>query len=149
MGALIWSNERAGQKTIMSLSRMSQQLSDLFTYLLVPGLAMLVPASFSRWMIRRVSGWHWYMASAAEATYQGALNIIEIEDERAFKKRWKQVELLDVRDLYLMSCGRTGAVFAEIETDVDIGLVKDRVIIGMHWGPSISILKLLQKITLK
>jgi len=123
---------------------MSQQLADLFTYLLVPGLAVFLPTSVSRWILRRVSCWNWYLADAAESAFQGAKDFVEIEDEVAFKRRWKQVEMLDVRDLYLITCGRSRAVLAEIEIDTAIELVKDRVIIGMHWGPSISILKLLQ-----
>ena len=128
----------------MKAARQSQQLSDLFNYLLVPGLAVIVPASFSRWILRRVSRWQWFMAAAAEAVFQGARNYVEIKDEAAFKARWKQVELLDVRDLYMMLCGRSRAVLAEVACDTAVELVKDRVIIGMHWGPSISILKLLQ-----
>jgi len=128
----------------MSVSRMSQQLADLFTYLLVPGLAIFVPTSFSRWVLRRVSRWHWYLAEAADAAFAGARDLVAIEDEEAFKRRWKQVEMLDVRDLYLILCGRSKAVLAEIEYDCDVEIVRDRVIIGMHWGPSISILKLLQ-----
>jgi len=128
----------------MSAPRVAQQLSDLFTYLLVPGLAIFVPASFSRKVLHRVSCWQWFMASAAEAAFEGARNFVDIENERIFKKRWKQVELLDVRDLYMMLCGRSRAVLAEVERDTAVELVKDRVVIGMHWGPSISILKLLQ-----
>jgi hypothetical protein len=128
----------------MIAARISQQLSDLFTYLLVPGLAVIIPASYSRWILRRVSRWQWFMATAAEAAFAGARDFVAIEDEAAFKKRWKQVELLDVRDLYMMLCGRSKAVLAEVVCDTAVELVKDRVIIGMHWGPSISILKLLQ-----
>jgi len=128
----------------MSTLRISQQLSDLFTYLLIPGTAIIVPASFSRWILRRVSRWRWFMATAADAAFQGARNYVDIEDEVTFKRRWKQVELLDVRDLYMMTCGRTKAVLAEIEHIAAPELAKDRVVIGMHWGPSISILKLLQ-----
>jgi len=128
----------------MSLARASLQLSDLFTYLLVPGLAVIVPAPFSRWVLRRVSRWSWYMESAADAAFQGARNFVDIENETEFKRRWKLLEMLDVRDLYMMSFGRTKAVLAEIEGVDAVDLVKDRVIIGMHWGPAISILKLLQ-----
>ena len=128
----------------MSAARMSQQLVDLFTYLLVPGLAIFVPTSFSRWILRRVSHWQWYLADAADAAFQGAKDFVDIEDEEAFKRRWKQVEMLDVRDLYMILCGRSKAVLAEVACDVEVELVKDRVIIGMHWGPSIAILKLLQ-----
>jgi hypothetical protein len=128
----------------MKASRASQQLSDLFTYLLIPGVAVLVPASASRWMLRRVSRWQWFMAAAADSAFQGAQNYLAIEDEKAFKKRWKQVELLDVRDLYMIMSGRSKAVIAEIERCAAVERVKDHVIIGMHWGPSTSIIKLLQ-----
>jgi hypothetical protein len=129
----------------MNAARLSQQLSDLFTYLLIPAIAVIVPASVSRRILRRVSHWRWFMATAAEAACQGARNFVDIDDEAAFKMRWKQVELLDVRDLYMMLCGRSKAVLAEIEHIDPVELVKDCVIIGMHWGPSISILKLLQE----
>jgi hypothetical protein len=128
----------------MKASRVSQQLSDLFTYLLIPGVAVLVPASASRWMLRRVSRWQWFMAAAADSAFQGAQNYLAIEDEKTFKKRWKQVELLDVRDLYMIMSGRSKAVIAEIERCAAVERVKDHVIIGMHWGPSTSIIKLLQ-----
>lgn len=128
----------------MNAARLSQQLSDLFTYLLIPGIAVIVPASFSRRILLRVSRWQWFMATAADAACQGARNFVDIEDEAAFKMRWKQVELLDVRDLYMILCGRSKAVLAEIEYVDSVELAKDRVIIGMHWGPSLSILKLLQ-----
>lgn len=128
----------------MSKSRVSQQLSDLFTYLLIPGLAIVVPARVSRWMVRKASGWHWFLAASAEAAWQGARKFVDIGDEAGFKKRYKQVELLDVRDLYMILCGRDRAVIAEVQMDVPVELVKDRVIIGMHWGPSISILRILQ-----
>lgn len=129
----------------MSASRFSLQFSDLFTYLLIPGLALVLPASCSRWVLGKVSAWKWLMADAADAALQGALAFTDVEEQAAFKKRWKQVELLDVRDLYMMLCGRSKAVLAEIRHDADIEIARDRVIIGMHWGPSISILKLLQE----
>lgn len=128
----------------MNTSRLTQQLSDLFTYLLVPGLAVFMPTSYSRGVLRRVSRWQWYLAAPAEAAFQGARDFVDIEDEIVFKRRWKQVEMLDVRDLYLMLCGRSKAVLAEVELEAEVELMRDRVIIGMHWGPSISILKLLQ-----
>ena len=82
----------------MKSSRLSQQLSDLFTYLLIPGVAVFVPASFSRWILRRASRWRWYMAAAADAAFQGARNYVAIEDEAAFKRRWKQGAGCRVRD---------------------------------------------------
>jgi hypothetical protein len=129
----------------MSASRLSQQLSDLFAYLLIPGLAVIVPATFSRKVLSRVSRWQWFMRVAAGAAFRGAQGYVDIEDEAAFKRRWKQVELLDVRDLYMILCGRSKVVLSEIARDTEVELAQDRIVIGMHWGPSISILKLLQK----
>jgi len=128
----------------MSAARPSQQLADLFTYLLIPGMAIILPVSFSRWVIRSASRWQWLMAAAADAALQGAREFVEIEDAAEFKKRWKQVELLDVCDLYMMLCGRSRSVFAGMEHDASLKGAKDCVFIGMHWGPSISVLNLLK-----
>jgi len=129
----------------MSSPRLTQQLSDLFTYLLIPGLAVILPISISRSIVYRVSCWRWFMAAAAQAAYEGACDFVDIEDEAVFKRRWKQVELLDVRDLYMMLGGRSRAVLSEVQCDTSVELVRDRVIIGMHWGPSVSVLRLLQE----
>jgi len=126
-----------------------QQLSDVFAYVLIPGLAVLLPAAFSRMILRQASRWRWLMAAPADLVYRGAQAHINIADEAAWKSRWKQVELLDVRDLYLMMSGRSRSVLAEIDCSSPVEIAKDRVMIGMHWGPSISILKLLQTAGLK
>jgi hypothetical protein len=128
----------------MIAARTLQQLSDFFTYLLIPGIAVMLPASSSRRVLRRVSGWRWLLAAAADAAFKGSRDFVDIKDEADFNKRWKQVELLDVRDLYMIMCGRSKAVLAEVECKKNVGLAKNRVIIGMHWGPAMSILKLLQ-----
>jgi len=77
------------------------------------------------------------------ATKFGVSESVEPGNELEWKARWKQIELLDVRDLYLMTFGRTQSVLAEIDYEVPIETAKDRVMIGMHWGPSISTLKML------
>ena len=119
------------------------QLNDLLAYVLIPGIALVTTASFSRRFLRRVSAWNGFLAVAAESAFRGAGNHVDIPDEKEWKRRWKQVELLDVRDLYLMLFGRTSAVMAEIEIPGDFEIARNRVMVGMHWGPAISILKLL------
>ena len=129
----------------MKRSRASRQLSDFFAYLLIPAVSVILPASGSRWLIRKASGWRWLMAAVADEAWQGAQEFASDPDETTFKRRWKQVELLDVRDLYMISFGRAGAVMSEVQMDVPLEVAKDRVMIGMHWGPSISILHILAK----
>ena len=76
----------------MSLAtRFSQQLSDLFAYLLVPGLAVITPASLSRWVLRQVSGWRWMMAAHEDAALLAAEEFVDIDDVQQWKSRWKQV----------------------------------------------------------
>ena len=122
----------------------TRQLVDFVVYLLVPGLSVVLPAAWSRALLARTSRCRWVLSTEAEAAWAKVHRFVDPGDERVWKSRWKQVELLDARDLYMMACGRSRAVFAEIDCDVPIEVVKDRVIIGMHWGPSISILRLLQ-----
>jgi hypothetical protein len=128
----------------MGISRqISRQLSDLLVYLLIPAIAVITPASFSRWLLRRVSRWSWLLGEFASAACDGASKHLEIDDEEEWKNKWRLVELLDFRDLYMMLCGRSAAVLAEIESPTTIEIAKDRVMVGMHWGPAISILKML------
>jgi len=126
-----------------AVNTISRQLTDFLAYLLIPGVALITTASFSRWILRRVSAWDWFFAAAAEAAYDGARKHVDIPDEEVWKQRWKQVELLDARDLCMMLFGRTRSVMAEIERPADFEKARDRVMVGMHWGPAISILKLL------
>jgi hypothetical protein len=134
----------------MKLSvRISRQLSDLLTYVLIPVAALITTSSFSRRILRRVSGWDWFLAGAAESAIEGARKHVSVLDEAGWKRRWKQVELLDARDLYMMLFGRMRSVMEEIECPPNFQSVQDRVMVGMHWGPAISILKLLSVRKLK
>lgn len=122
-----------------------RQLVDLMVYLALPLVSVVFPASWSRALVARGSNFDWLLASEAQAAFSSAADFVDIADEQAWKARWKQVEMLDVRDMYMMSFGRTRAVLSEVECKVPLEVAKDRVLIGMHWGPSISILKLLQE----
>ena len=123
--------------------RICRQLSDLLAYVLIPVAALITTASFSRRTLRRVSGWGWFLAVAAESAIEGARKHVSIPDDAEWKRRWKQVELLDARDLFMMLFGRTRSVMEEIDCPPNFESARDRVMVGMHWGPAISILKLL------
>jgi hypothetical protein len=120
------------------------QLSDLLVYLLTPVVAFLLPASISRRLVDRVARWNWVLRSEADASFANAAKYTRIEDEQEWKRRWRTVVLLDARDLYLLTWGRSNAVLTEISGRERIVEARDRVIVGMHWGPAIAILKLLQ-----
>ena len=121
----------------------ARQWSDLLAYVLLPVLSLLTPASFSRQVLARMSAWKSVLQIDAALALEGARKHLDISDETAWQQRWKQVELMDVRDLYMLLYGRSGAVLAEIELPPDFEMARDRVMVGMHWGPAISILKLL------
>jgi len=121
----------------------TRQLVDLVVYLLVPGFSILLPTAWSRALIARISNCRWVLGKEADAAWIMAGSIVDPDYETSWKSRWKQVEMLDVRDLYLMIFGRSRSVLAEIECEKPIEEAKDRVMIGMHWGPSISILKMM------
>jgi len=127
---------------------MSRQMADFLLYVLIPGLSVLLPGGWSRSILARVSGCGWLLSAKSEGAWKLACEFTASytaspNDELQWKKRWKQIELLDVRDLYLMSFGRSKAVLAEIEYETPLETAKDRVMVGMHWGPSISTLKMM------
>jgi hypothetical protein len=128
-----------------ALRSIRRQLVDFIVYLALPLVSVFVPAAWSRALLARASNLHWVLASEAEAAWSGVTDFVDAGDELVWKARWKQVEMLDARDCYLMSFGRAGSVLNEIECDTPLEVVRDTVLIGMHWGPSISILKLLQE----
>ena len=123
---------------------MRRQLVDFIVYLALPLVSVILPAAWSRALLARSSNLDWILSEEAQSAFSSASEFVDTGDEKTWKSRWKQVEMLDVRDMYMMSFGRTRSVLAEIECDMPLEKVKDRVFIGMHWGPSISILKLLQ-----
>ena len=121
-----------------------KQIVDLIVYVALPLVAVFVPATWSRALVARSSNFEWILSAEAQSAYDSATGFVDTGDEKEWKARWKQVEMLDARDMYMMSFGRTRSVLGEIECDTELEVVRDRVLIGMHWGPSISILKLLQ-----
>jgi len=121
-----------------------RQSVDFIVYLALPLASVFLPTAWSRSLLARSSNISWVLSMEAEAAWSSAREYVDTGDEKAWKSRWKQIEMLDARDLYLMSFGRTRSVMGEIECDTDLEILRDRVVIGMHWGPSVSILKLFQ-----
>jgi len=123
------------------------QVADFFVYFLFPVLSVLLPAPWSRALVARVSRWQWLLAAKSDIAWNKACELLvthnDQDSEQQWKMRWKQIELLDVRDLYLMTFGRSNSVLAEIDYAASLQAAQDRVMVGMHWGPSISILKLM------
>jgi len=125
-------------------SAMRRQSTDFIVYLAAPLLSVLLPLAWSRSLLARISNLQWLLEEEAEDAFQGAAGFVDIANEKEWKTRWKRVEMLDARDLYLIRFGRSAAVLDEIECATALDVIKGRFLIGMHWGPSISILKLLQ-----
>jgi len=121
-----------------------RQLVDLIVYVALPMVSVVIPVAWSRALVARASNFEWILSAEAQSAFSSAAGFVDTGDEGEWKARWKQVEMLDARDMYMMSFGRTRSVLDEIECDKPLEVVKDRVLIGMHWGPSISILKLLK-----
>ena len=121
-----------------------RQSVDFIVYMALPLVSVILPDARSRALLARSSNLNWILSAEAEAAWLSASRYVETGDERIWKARWKQVEMLDARDMYMMSFGRTRSVLGEVACDTDLEIVKDRILIGMHWGPYISILKLLK-----
>ena len=125
-------------------NKYSMQISDGVVFCLVPALSWLMPAAFSRKLIAILSKWNWLLARDAFECFEQASKYVEITNRREWEQRLRLVVMLEVRDLTLLSGGRRKAVFDEIAGAEKITQSQDRVLVGMHWGPSIALLSLLQ-----
>lgn len=126
------------------LKSLSVQCSDLLAYLLIPLLSLLIPGRASRALVRSASRWSWLLAGELRVSLQQASRYVEIGDQNAWLQRARMVMLLEARDLALLMCGRQATVFSEIDGIDQLTRARDRVLIGMHWGPSIAILAVLK-----
>jgi hypothetical protein len=127
----------------------TKNLSDLLVYILIPSLAVLLPGRASRSIIARCSRWPWILAERCKVVYDKANTRRAILYPQDWKSRWRQVEMLDARDLFLLTFGRKRTVYAECAGLDRLELCRDRVLVGMHWGPSVSILRMLRDQGLK
>jgi hypothetical protein len=139
----------AREKVVKPPARRAQHVSDLVAYLVIPIAAVLTPAAFSRRLIRRVTRWRWLLSDASAAALKGARRHVKVPDDLAWKTRWKRVEMLDARDIWMMMCGRSRSVLAEIEFSGDLDIARNNIMVGMHWGPGASIIKLFAESGLK
>lgn len=119
-----------------------QHISDLVAYVLLPLAALVLPAAVSRSMVHRVANWGWMLPDGDRAL-AAASRQVTITDAASWLRHWRRVELLDARDCFLLRFGRSGAVFSEIEGLDSLARADGLVLVGMHWGPSLCILRLL------
>jgi hypothetical protein len=122
---------------------LSQQASDFIVYLAIPVAALVLPARWSRALVARASNWSWLMAPACEQAWVQAAAHTRIADEREWRRQWRRVEMMDARDTYMLALGRKHAVLGEIAGVERLEAARGRVIVGMHWGPQISVVRLL------
>lgn len=137
-------DRKPGAKNMKLFKSLSVQFSDLLAYLLIPVLSLLIPGGASRRLLARASNWQWLLSTELDACLQQARKFVEVDDEVAWLQRARLVMLLEARDLSLLMWGRRKTVFSEISGIEQLTNGKDSVLIGMHWGPSIAILSLLE-----
>lgn len=132
-------------KKMKPLKFLSVQCSDLLAYLMLPLLSLLMPGGASRKLLAHASGWSWLLSGELKACLTQAVRFVNIDREGDWLRRARLVMLLEARDLAMLMWGRRGTVLSEIEGCERISDAKDQVLVGMHWGPSIAILALIEK----
>jgi hypothetical protein len=128
---------------VKPLFNIKMQSSDFLVYFLAPVLSVLLPASWSRALSRLMSGWRWLLFEEAVYSCERAAEYTIIPDPQQWMRRWRLVNILEARDLSLIMWGRGRAVYREIEGADAATETRDQVLLGMHWGPSIALLGLL------
>jgi len=123
-------------------SALGRQAGDVLTYILLPLACVVLPYSAGQTLIRAAAQRGWLLHARSEAALRAARRYLEVTDEEDWKARWRLVELMEARDLWLSMLGRRRAVSRGVRA---LGLPEaddSLVLIGMHWGPSVLALQL-------
>ncbi|MDX1460908.1 MAG: hypothetical protein R3348_07615, partial [Xanthomonadales bacterium] len=103
----------------------------MLAYVLVPMLSLLLPASASRRLIRKMASWQWLLQPEARVSCERAAEYTVIADRLEWMRRWRCVAMLEARDRALLAWGRRSSVFREIQGADEIERCRDRVLVGM------------------
>ena len=71
-----------------------------------------------------------------------AQRFVAVEDEARWKSRWRLVELVEARDLWLALLGRRKVLTRAVHQHGMPRATDRLVLLGMHWGPSVLALAL-------
>jgi hypothetical protein len=112
-----------------------RELRDLVEFLLLPGLAVLLPWSWSFRIFRRVAHWNWPYRRYCRGAYEQASRFLDIADPAEWRQRHRLLWLLDAAEYYVTRF-RPGTYMRADRFEVTGEWPEQGhfIAIGLHWG---------------
>lgn len=109
---------------------------DLVEYVLLPGLTVILPWSWSFRIFRRIARWDWLHRRYCRGAYEQASRYVDIPDPKQWQQRYRLLWLLDASELHIARF-RPKAFMRPDRFEV-VGKWPEQgdfVAMGLHWGP--------------
>jgi len=124
---------------------MGRQMGDFLTYILLPLVCVVLPYSWGQNLLLLVAQRGWLLQSRSALALQQAQKFIEVTDTNAWQRSWRLVEMMEARDLWLAVAGRSNSISRRIRVHNLPQARTGLVLLGLHYGPTAIVLKILQQ----
>jgi hypothetical protein len=113
----------------------AREIRDAVEFVLLPGLALVLPWPWCYRLFRRAARWNWLFRRYCRGAYEQASQFLDIPDEREWRQRNRLLWLLDAAEYYLVRF-RPGALMKEGRFEVvgDWPREGHFIAVGLHWG---------------
>jgi len=112
-----------------------REFRDAVEFILLPGLALVMPWSCSFRIFRRVSRWSWLYRRYCRGAFEQASRYVEISDPDQWRQRHRLLWLMDAAEYYVMRF-RPRAFMRPDRYEV-VGEWPQQghfIAVGLHWG---------------
>jgi hypothetical protein len=112
-----------------------REFRDALEFVLLPGLAVVLPWSWSFRIFRRVARWDWLYRRYCRGAYEQASRFVEIPDPDQWRQRHRLLWLMDAAE-YFIARFRPGAFMRPDRYEV-VGEWPQHghfIATGLHWG---------------
>jgi hypothetical protein len=128
-----------------SLHPVGRQLGDFLTFVLFPLFCLFTPYRIGQAMLLLITRRGWLLGARSEHALQQARRFVTIDDETSWKQRWRLVEMMEARDMWLMSFGRARTISKRVRLENLPSAQQGLVLLGLHWSPTAVVLQIFRE----
>lgn len=107
-------------------------------------VCVILPYRWGQALLLAVARRGGLLRSRSELALQQAQRFVVVEDESAWRRDWRLVEMMEARDLWLSVVGRAASISRRITLHNVPQAMNGLVLLGLHYGPTAIVLKIFQ-----